>query len=562
MAHDSSTSLRIQLAQINTTVGAIETNTESILKLWAQAEAKGIDLLVLPELALCGYPPEDLLFRPALNARIQAALKQLQACDFACALLVGAPSLQEAKRFNAAHLIQKQRITHTYRKQVLPNDTVFDEKRYFTEGSQPCVFKIKGIACGVVICEDLWPDDRVMAATVQAGADLVLSLNASPFEQNKAALRMNLLQARSRAHATPIAYLNSVGGQDELVFDGGSCVVDGEGKCILSAPYFQTAAPVLHLYKEKGQTLKLCSDTHEATPEPLSMLYEALVLSVHDYVNKNRFPGVLIGLSGGIDSAVMLAIAVDALGPERVTTVAMPSQHTAGMSCEDAQEQASRLGVKHITIPIAPLYQSMHEALSPHFSEQERTTPGTTEQNLQARLRGMLLMGLSNKQGAMVLTTGNKSEMAVGYATLYGDMAGGFAALKDVFKTQVQALARWRNAQSQAEQGCNIIPKRVLDRPPSAELAPDQKDEDNLPPYPVLDRILKAYLDQNQSAQAILAESNATEAPLDPPTVAKVVALVNRNEYKRRQAPVGLRTSRSAFGKDRRYPITSDFARQ
>jgi NAD+ synthase (glutamine-hydrolysing) len=446
----------------------------------------------------------------------------------------------DGKLFNMAGVIQSGKLVAEYAKQCLPNYQVFDEKRYFAAGDKACVFNLKGLPAALTICEDIWHREP-MAQAKAAGAKMMFNLNASPYHQGKQTEREAIVAARVQEGGMPVVYVNLVGGQDELVFDGGSVVVDGEGQTRVRAPAYleELFAAKIQFDQKKviipAQAIVPIPDNHES-------VYQALVLGMRDYVNKNRFKGVVLGLSGGIDSALTLAMAVDALGADRVEAVMMPFRYTSDLSKNDAAEQARRMGVKYSSISIEPMYEAFMAQLAQEF---EGTKRDTTEENLQARCRGVLLMAISNKKGYLVLTTGNKSEMAVGYSTLYGDMAGGFDALKDVPKTLVFALARYRNTLGE------VIPETVITRPPSAELAPDQKDEDSLPPYEILDQILYWYVEQDLSAEAIIAKGFARDQ------VERAVRLVDVNEYKRRQAPIGIRISQRGFGRDRRYPITS-----
>jgi NAD+ synthase (glutamine-hydrolysing) len=535
--------MRVVIAQRNMLVGDIEGNAVKIVA--AANEARrllGADLVLFPELALTGYPPEDLLLRPSLNTRVVDALAEI-AAHTEVPLVLGYPGVRNGVRYNVAGLIRPGGAAPAleYFKQCLPNYRVFDEKRYFQPGDQARVFELEGVRIGVTICEDIWHAGPVAAARA-AGAELILNLNASPFRADKHAERMDHVCARARDNQLPVIYANLVGGQDELVFDGGSFAVDAAGEVVVQGGFFEEALIPVDVSRDSGE-LKLAG-ARLAVPDEEERIYRALVLAVRDYVNKNGFKGALLGLSGGIDSALTLAIATDALGPERVEAVMMPFRYTASMSREDAQAQAQTLKVNYRELSIEPMFDSFMATLADSFAGTERDT---TEENLQARCRGVLLMALSNKLGYVVLTTGNKSEMAVGYATLYGDMAGGFSVLKDVFKTWVYRLSEYRNRKA----GQDIIPRRVIERPPSAELAPDQKDQDSLPDYPVLDAILERYVEQDFSAEAVI------RAGFDRDEVYRVVRMVDRNEYKRRQSAVGPRVSRRAFGKDRRYPITN-----
>ncbi|GMR20047.1 MAG: NAD+ synthase [Gammaproteobacteria bacterium] len=536
-------SLRITLCQLNMLVGDIEGNTEKILTHVLRArDEQQAQLVVFPELALSGYPPEDLLLRPGFHKRVAASLEHLAHSVSGIDVIVG-HSWRDEQLYNAASLLRNGERVVTYYKQCLPNYGVFDEKRYFSPGTGACVVDITGVSVGITICEDIW-EPGPMARAVDQGAELIINLNASPFHIGKERERAGILKQRTDIHGVPIAYVNLVGGQDELVFDGASFVVDAGGDVMCRAARYQE--DIMSFVYGHGCTLQceaqnVCDDITEE-----ESIYQALILGVRDYVEKNGFPGVIIGLSGGIDSALTLIIAVDALGSERVEVIMMPSRHTSDMSVEDAKKQASALGVQYHVVSIEPMYESFIKSLSELFVGK---AADTTEENIQARIRGTLLMAQSNKSGKMVLTTGNKSEMAVGYATLYGDMAGGFAAIKDLPKTLVYRLAHYRNTLSEA------IPRRVIERPPSAELAPGQKDTDALPEYDVLDEILARYIEQDQCVEDIVA------AGFDVEIVSKVTRMVDVNEYKRRQAAPGVRISERAFGRDRRYPITSGYGR-
>jgi NAD+ synthase (glutamine-hydrolysing) len=528
------------MGQLNLLVGDIRGNVDQIIESARTAHDQlNADLIVYPELTLTGYPPEDLLLRPGLYSEVERGLSRIQKAAIDMDIVVGYPLMENGIRYNAASVIRTGELLATYRKQCLPNYTVFDEKRYFTAGIDPCVFDINGLQVALTICEDVWEPGPVGQA-VEHGAQLVLNLNASPFHLNKWREREQLLGERASSNNVPVIYVNLVGGQDELVFDGNSFVVDRNGSLTHKSVAYEPKLVCVDI-DEKGNPIpgEILADAADD-----ESVYGALVLGVHDYVEKNGFPGVVIGLSGGVDSALTLAIAVDALGADRVEAVMMPSRYTREISVEDASAEAETLGVKYSVIPIKDMFQSFEQALADRF---QGLPADATEENLQARIRGMLLMAISNKTGKMVLTTGNKSEMAVGYATLYGDMAGGFAAIKDVPKTMVYHLARYRNSLGQ------VIPERVLDRAPSAELAPDQEDTDSLPSYEVLDAILEDYIEQDASAEDIIAEG------YDAETVRRVILMVNRNEYKRRQAAPGVRVTPRAFGRDRRYPITSGY---
>ncbi len=537
-----SRALSIALAQLNWLVGDIEGNAQRMLHTINEQQQAGADIVMFSELALTGYPPEDLLYRDDLYQRCDEQLARLQAASSDIAIIVGHPFKQSGQIYNALSLFWQGNLVTRYYKQQLPNYGVFDEKRYFNADNKTRFIEFKGYRLGLLICEDLWfngPVDELKAANV----DMILSINASPYNREKPYIRNQLLSEHCRRTGLPLIYLNQVGGQDELIFDGCSKVFDASGDMTHRLAAFQ----------EQILQVKFNNTWIEPMPDlapqacDLSLIYDALVLAVRDYVTKNGFKGVILGLSGGIDSALTLAIAVDALGKDKVQAVMMPFRYTAEMSIHDAREEAEILGVEFDLISIEPIFDAFMTQLAPMFVDTKRDT---TEENLQARCRGVILMGLSNKRGSLVLTTGNKSEIAVGYSTLYGDMAGGFDVLKDVPKTLVFKLSEYRNTRSY------VIPQRVIDRPPSAELAPDQRDDDSLPPYPVLDKILDGYVEHDMSVEQLVAEG------FDETIVRKVIRLVDINEYKRRQAPVGPRITARNFGKDRRYPITSGFGRK
>ena len=535
--------LRLVMAQIDLLVGDISANSERVIESAQRARDElDADLVVFPELTLTGYPPEDLLLRPGLQLLVDEALDRIRAEISGIHVLVGHPEQTSAGRFNTASLIFQGEILARCRKHHLPNFSVFDEKRYFVSGEGFCVADVAGVPLGVSICEDIWMPEPARAAA-DAGARLLVNMNASPFHTGKGDEREAVVRKRIEETACPVVYVNLVGGQDELVFDGESFVLDQSGATLVRAPACTEGLYPVDFDLVDGVLRPLPGDVAPRAAEVASV-YQALVLGVRDYIEKNGFRGVVIGLSGGIDSALVLAIAVDAIGAERVETVMMPSRYTADMSREDARAEAQALGVDYQEIPIEQPFEAFLEVLSGAF---EGTGADTTEENIQARCRGVILMALSNKQGRMVLTTGNKSEMSVGYATLYGDMAGGFAPIKDVPKLLVYRLSEYRNSLTP------VIPQRVLERAPSAELAPDQKDEDSLPPYVLLDPILEGYIEQDMSIDALVSQG------FDEATVRRIATLVDRNEYKRRQAPPGVRITQRAFGRDRRYPITSGF---
>ena len=538
---------RIVMAQLNLLVGDIQGNARRVVESARRARVEQqADLVVFPELALTGYPPEDLLLRPSLGGRIERALAAITGAGLECAVVVGFPETGDEGLYNALAVIHQGRRIATYHKQRLPNYQVFDEQRYFRAGSGPCLVELFGVRIAFTICEDLWSEFATVQAS-NAGASLLININASPFHAGKTGERKALLAERCRRGEFPIIYVNLVGGQDELVFDGASLAMDAEGNLRGLAPAFQEGLYPLDIeVEDRDGACKLLPG--ELAPEAgmEEQIYLALVMGVRDYVDKNGFGGVVLGLSGGIDSALTLAVAVDALGPERVQAVMMPFTFTSDLSRNAAATQAKTLDVDYGVIPIDGLYDAFTAALAEEFAG---TEPDVSEQNLQARCRGVLLMAISNKKGLLVLTTGNKSELAVGYATLYGDMAGGFDVLKDVSKTMVYRLARYRNGLEPDTR--KAIPVEVIERAPSAELAAEQVDADNLPPYEVLDPILERYVERDWSAHRIV------EAGFDRETVAWVVRMVDRNEYKRRQGPPGVRLTQKAFGRDRRYPVTN-----
>jgi len=534
--------LRIALAQLNLLVGDVPGNARRIVEAIASARDAGARLVLFQELAVCGYPPEDLLFHAGLREQVAQALTEIRSATDGITAIVGYPEYDGELIYNSAGVFADGVELGCYRKRHLPNYAVFDEERYFTPGDAALVLPVAGARIGVTICEDVWEPEPCRLA-VAAGAQIIVSLNGSPFRAGKQALRESVLAERCTDTDLPMVYQNATGGQDELVFDGGSCVLDAGGRTQLRAPPFEAGLYFADFSIEGERWVPQAGELSPLLGDEQS-IYNALVYGVHDYVEKNGFPGVVLGLSGGIDSALTLAIAVDALGADRVQAVMMPYRWTAAISQADAAEQARRLGVDYQVLPIESMVAATTEVLAELFTG---LAADATEENIQSRCRGMLLMAVSNKTGRMVLATGNKSEMAVGYATLYGDMAGGFAPIKDCPKTLVYRLARYRN-----ELGL-VIPQRVIERPPSAELAPDQKDTDSLPPYEVLDEILSALMLEDLSVDEIIARG------FDADTVLQVVGLVRRNEYKRRQAPPGVRISERAFGRDWRYPITSGY---
>ncbi|MBL1141646.1 MAG: NAD+ synthase [Proteobacteria bacterium] len=539
----SDTSLNIYLAQLNLTVGDIKGNTKKIIQSISDIESKGnADVIIFPELSISSYPPEDLLLRPAFNEYILSALDQVIAATRNIHVIIGYPVKLDDKLYNACSLINEGKIVKTYYKQHLPNYGVFDEKRYFTAGSETCLFEIKGTIAALSICEDIWVAEPIQNAA-SAGAKIMFNINASPYHKNKLIEREKMISDRARNSNMYVVYTNLVGGQDELVFDGNSLVVNNQGEIVFHTPQFEEGLFNVHLdiQQSKVKTKTTSSNSDLAEEENI---YNALVLGVRDYVRKNKFSGALIGLSGGIDSALTLSVAVDALGAENVEVLIMPSRYTANMSNEDACLQAKWLGVNYEIISIEQPFESFLDVLKPRFKD----LPGDiTEENIQARCRGILLMAASNKSGKLVLTTGNKSEMAVGYATLYGDMAGGYAPLKDVWKTLVYKLALWRNTKQP------VIPERVISRAPSAELRHDQIDQDSLPDYDILDSVLEQYIELDIPPEKIIKNG------YDADVVYKIIRLVDINEYKRRQAAPGVRITERAFGRDRRYPITSGY---
>ena len=532
-------SLKIALAQINFLVGNIAANVDNIIKAASYARDElSADIVVFPELTITGYPAEDLLFRNDFISAANNAVYQIAECIDDIAVVVGFPERDGNSLYNSAVVLHQGSILACYRKQMLPNYGVFDEQRYFSVGTQPCVFEFNGVFIGLTICEDVWKSG-IIDETKQAGAELLLTLNASPFNAGKIHQREAVICEQVKAAKIPLIYVNQVGGQDELIFDGASFVANSQGEIVFRAEEFKEQISVIE-FDGDNPLLNSCAPLYNK----ITSEYKALVLGIKDYVRKNGFQGAILGLSGGIDSALVLALAVDALGHEKVEAVLMPSRFTQDMSNEDAIKQAEILKVKYHTIPITPAVNAFTDMLTEVFVG---TTKDATEENIQARCRGVILMALSNKRGKLLLTTGNKSEMSVGYATLYGDMAGGFAPIKDVPKLLVYELARYRNSLYE------VIPERVITRPPSAELAPDQIDTDSLPPYEILDPILERYVEMDQSAEEIMAAGFRYD------DVVRAINLVDKNEYKRRQSPPGIRITSRAFGRDRRYPITSGY---
>ena len=553
----------IRVAQLNFCVGDIAGNAQKIAAAARQAHADGVHLLLTPELSISGYAAEDLYLRPAFVQACMDAVQRLahELVDLqGLSVVVGHPmggdtrsrSVTVTERLNVASVIQAGKIVCSYAKRELPNYQVFDEHRYFVGGSEACVFEAGNPAApmkvGLLICEDAWHDYPALE-TKAAGADVLAVINASPFHVGKGLEREIAMQRRANSTQLPVVYAHLVGGQDEVVFEGHSFAVDGHGQVVARAPSFQEAMFDVRIATTNNRFRQLAGGL-EPVRDPDAELWDALVLGVRDYIGKNGFPGALLGLSGGIDSALVLAIAVDAIGPAKVRAVMMPSPYTADISWIDAREMASRLKVRYEEISIRTEFEAFKESLAIDFAG---CAEDATEENLQARIRGTLLMALSNKFGSIVLTTGNKSELATGYCTLYGDMAGGFAVIKDLVKTTVFRLAKWRNANDPYGSGASPIPQRIIDRPPSAELRPDQKDQDSLPPYEVLDAILERYMEQDCSVESIIEAGYLAE------DVEKVTRLIRVNEYKRRQAPVGIRVTHRSFGKDWRYPITNRF---
>ncbi len=537
--------LRFVLAQLNLLVGDVAGNTEAVLRAAESARTEhGADVVIFPELALTGYPPDDLLLREDFIRSAEAGVERLRETVHGITLIVGAPRITDHGLENAAFVIRDGTIEGVYAKHHLPTYGVFDDRRYFEPGDAPCVVPVGGCRVGVTICEDAWragPIERAAAA----GADIVVNINASPFDHYKWAAREAVLRERIGESGLPIVYCNMSGGQDEVVYDGSSCAFDGNGQLQMRAPRFDTGLFLVDLVRgDEGWQPEEGPIDEDLSDEAVG--YDALVTGVRDYVHKNGFPGVLIGLSGGMDSALTACIAADSVGTDGVAGVMMPTRFTATMSVDDAAAVAANLGINHHVLPIEPIFASFSAALQPVFGA---APPGVTGENLQSRTRGVLLMALSNQGGKLVLATGNKSELAVGYATLYGDMVGGFAPLKDIFKTEVYRLARYRN-ELRAD-----IPENVFTRPPTAELREDQKDSDSLPEYAVLDAILVAYVEEDWSVEEIVAQGH------DPETVARVIRMLHRNEYKRRQAAPGVKVTTRAFGRDRRYPITSGYGR-
>lgn len=536
-------SIRMVLGQLNLAVGNIPGNTKKIIAAIEKASNDKADIIIFPELSICSYPPEDLLLRPAFNKSIESALKKITMAAKDIHVILGYPLKKEEKLYNACSLIHDKKIKHTYSKRYLPNYGVFDEKRYFTPGDKPCLFEIKDSIAALSICEDIWVSKPTEDAA-SANAKILFNINASPYEKNKTTDREQIISKRASQSNIHIVYVNLVGGQDELIFDGSSQIYDNNGKIIFQASSFKEELFLAELDINNKKN-KININRSEFFVE--QNIYNALILGVKDYVMKNKFQGVVIGLSGGIDSALTLCIAADALGPENVKALIMPSRYTSKMSIDDASMLAKKLNVSYEIISIEPPFTSFLDILKPIFGN---LPIDATEENIQARCRGLLLMAISNKYNKLVLTTGNKSEMSVGYATLYGDMAGGFSPLKDVWKTLVYKLSKWRNTQG------NVIPESIINRPPTAELRDNQLDQDFLPDYEILDLILEKYIELDQHPEKIISDG------YNPETVYKITKLVDKNEYKRRQSAPGIRITNRAFGKDRRYPISSGYTEE
>ncbi len=538
-----SNKVTLAIAQLDMVVGAVAANTQKILdySVTARDEMRA-DIVAFPELGICGYAAEDLLLHSGMRSAVAESITKIRGNSHGIAVLVGFPEYVDDLIYNACAVFKDGKLLAHYRKRLLPNYSVFDEKRYFTEGNKAAVFKLNGVRIGLNICEDVWKPGPI-AASRAAGAECIIAINGSPYELKSQASREKVVAARVAETTLPLVYLNMVGGQDELVFDGGSFAMQSDTSIAFRAPAFEEDMYCLEL-TASARGVNIVPGQIVAPLSTEESVYKALVTGTRDYIEKHGFPGVVIGLSGGIDSALVLAIACDAIGPERVRVVQMPFHYTSDISQEDAEKQAATLGVRYDVLPIAPIYDAALAQLQPIFEGREEDV---TEENIQARSRGLLLMAISNKTGRMLLTTGNKSEMAVGYATLYGDMAGGFAPIKDCSKTLVYRLARYRNSIAE------VIPERVITREPSAELRPDQKDSDSLPSYDVLDPILEAFIEEDLSVDEIVARG------FEHGTVVRILEMVKRNEYKRRQAPPGVRISARAFGRDWRYPITSGY---
>ena len=555
-------SIRVALAQLNFCLGDFESNVASITEAYDRALEREADVVVFSELAVCGYPPEDLLLKQRFLEDARAALEDVAAHTSNAVAVVGFPEQDGERIYNSAAVCHQGAVTGIYRKQLLPNYSVFDEKRYFTPGvSAGPIFQIAGVMVGISICEDQWFDEGPLNDQIASGVGLAISLNASPYQRGKDAARASTVIERVTSHKIPVVYVNQVGGQDELIFDGSSFVANSEGELIARLPQFEEAVqivdldvdeggsdelPVIVTSKKQKKKGEIAEPVVAEVDDPIAEVWNALVLATRDYVNKNGFSEVVIGRSGGVDSSLVAAIAVDALGPERVHGVSMPSRYSSQGSEDDAAELARNFGIDFQTIPIEAGYTALTDMLESVFRGH---SADLTEENLQSRLRGILLMAMSNKKGWLVLTTGNKSETSVGYSTLYGDTAGGFAVIKDCPKLLVYELCRWRNTQTTSP----WIPEASITKPPSAELRPDQTDDQSLPPYELLDPLLEAYVEQDRSAAELVAEG------YDPEIVQQITRLVDLAEYKRRQSPPGPRISMKAFGKDRRLPITNRY---
>jgi NAD+ synthase (glutamine-hydrolysing) len=535
--------VKVAIAQIELAVGDITGNTQKIINYSQKARDElNADLVIFPELSICGYPPEDLLFHKSFKALIENSVAKIRENVFGISILVGFPEYSQSYIFNACEIIRDGKTIIRYRKQLLPNYNVFDEERYFTGGTDSAVFSLNGITIGLNICEDIW-GPAPMKKALASGAECIIAINGSPFEKNSQINREEQVKKQVSDIKLPVIYVNMVGGQDELVFDGGSFAMSADEKIMFRAPSFKEGLFTVNLQSKKSE-VKLKNKSLSKLLDIDESAYKAIVRGTRDYINRHGFPGVVIGLSGGIDSALVATIACDAIGAERVHAVMMPFLYTSKMSQEDAAKQADKLGIRYDVISIEPIYEQIIAQLNPMFKDCKNDV---TEENIQSRCRGLLLMAMSNKTGFMLLTTGNKSEMAVGYATLYGDMAGGFAPIKDCSKSLVYRLAKYRNSLS------SVIPERIIIREPSAELRPDQKDSDSLPDYTVLDTILEAFIEED------LSVSEITKKGFERDIVVKVLGMVKLNEHKRRQAPPGVRITSRAFGRDWRYPITSGY---
>ena len=535
--------ISVGIIQENPIVGDIEGNLNLAISAIEDLSSNGSpDIFLFSEMFITGYPPEDLILRDDLLKHAYDAVKRLSEVKPESFVVIGYPKKEGDLIYNCAGVLRNHSIITEYKKQELPNYEVFDEKRYFEPGSSPGIFEVSGLRVALSVCEDIW-HEKVIKQAYDNKADLILNINASPYHLKKIENRKELLINHSSKYSLPIVYANQIGGQDELVFDGTSMAIDGRGKQVIQLAKFKKDLKTI-IFEDKEGCLEAHSEMIIPDDNELEEVYQALVVGARDYIEKNKFPGAIIGSSGGIDSALTAAIAADAIGADKVRTFMMPFEYTSDMSIEDAAELANNLGIKHSTIPIGQIYDSFSCSLEDEFSGTEKDI---TEENLQSRCRGVILMALSNKSGDLVLTTGNKSETAVGYSTLYGDTAGGFCVLKDVPKTMVYELSKYRNTISK------VIPERIIERPPSAELAPDQKDSDSLPDYDILDKIIELYVEQDKSKEEI------ANIGVDKKIVDRVIRLIDLSEYKRRQAPLGVKITSRGFGKDRRYPITNKF---